>query len=284
MTALSADQLVDVFLANADPEGRKVNYQVAASTVIYKGGVVALNAAGYLVMWTPEDGDTVTADTNRIVGIAMDAVASQTAAGDARCEVLVEGTIEYALSGAVIADTGAPVFISDNSTLTKVGTNQFFGYIENFVSSGIVTVNFDFRRGNSHPLLTRVTGSIETDAANIHQIFHKTENHNGLWILMAYALVTEVSAGDTEDQGIITLQDTAGTTCGITFTPTNGAADTVGDIILGVGCPTETAAATGAAQVIVPADLGLDAKVTQLTSGTSEAGAMKIVVVAVPIA
>ena len=95
----------------------------------------------------------------------------------------------------------------------------------------------------------------------------------------AYAVVTEQFAGSTQDQGIVTLQDSAGSSINITFTAADAGADAVDDAILNGGSDnTLNEAASGEALAIIPAKKGLKAVVTQTTSGGTPAGKMQIVV------
>jgi hypothetical protein len=133
------------------------------------------------------------------------------------------------------------------------------------------------------PIFNRTSPPIDCDAANRVRLIHPTENQNGLLILWAGALVTEVFAGSSEDQGIVTLKDSADTTLGITFTAANATGDAVGDILAPAANTVAIGATSGSALVIVPAGLGVDALVTQLVAGTPT-GAMKVTILAVPIA
>ena len=59
-------------------------------------------------------------------------------------EVIEEGAVELAVTGAVITDLRAPVYASDDDTFTfsPVG-NTFIGFVTRFVSAGVVVVDFD---------------------------------------------------------------------------------------------------------------------------------------------
>jgi hypothetical protein len=221
---------------------------------------------------------------DRFLGVADHASDNTSgAAGAKKVKVRTGGAFEHAVSGLEAADVGAPVYASADDTLTKVALgNGFVGWVERFVSSGVGIIRLAGpNTGGVQPIFNRVSPAIDVDAANLVLLIHPTENQNGLLITDAFALITEVMAGSTQDQGIITLQDTAGTTLGITFTPTDAAADAVNDKVEGVG--TARQAATGVLMVPVPAGLGVQAKVTQPTTGTP-AGAMKVFVTAVPAA
>lgn len=116
--------------------------------------------------------------------------------------------------------------------------------------------------------------------ADPHVLIPAEMNPNGLLLIEAIALVTEVFAGSSEDQGIVTIEDTDGTDI-TTFTPTDAAADVVNDIVKGAG--DAATAATGDAARLVAAGKGVQGKVTQFTSGGSPAGKMKVYLVFMPL-
>ena len=277
MTALAANNVVNTQALNADVEGVKLDYKVAAEK-IYKNGFVALNAAGYLTMFTPPISALDTGTGDRFIGIAMNFVDNSAgSAGDKTCQVLVEGMFQYALASAVIADTGAPVFISDDNTLSKVGSNVCIGYIVAFVSAGQVIVRLQPQGSINYstPLICKVTAPLNlVTVGNLINIIHPSENHNGLLILFAAKFITTA----TDNASVVTLIDTAGTTTGITITGTAGA-DAIGDHG-GLGILTLISGALSEALVKIPANLGLDADVT---TATTTVGAANIIVLAVPI-
>jgi len=278
MAALTADNVIHTQALNADLEGVKLDYQVAAEK-IYKNGFVGLNDAGYLTMWTP----TATGATDvgdRFIGISMAYVDNSAgSAGDKTCQVLVEGMFQYALTGAVIADTGAPVFATDDNTLSKVASSGLcVGYIVAFVSAGQVIVKLQplGSINYSQPLITKVSPPLElATAGKIIRLIHPSENHNGLIILWCAKFLTVA----TDNASVITLYDSADTTLTVTITGTAGA-DAVGDHG-GTGILTLRDGTLSDALVIVPADLGVYAKVTTATTTVGEA---VIVLQAIPIA
>lgn len=116
------------------------------------------------------------------------------------------------------------------------------------------------------------------DAAD-HVLIPAYMNPHGLVIEAVYARVTEVFAGSSEDQGIVTVNDEDDNAIA-TLTASDGAADVVGDIIEGWFLEEQ---ATGAAHKTVAAGKFVDAKVTQATSGGSPAGKMTVYVRARPL-
>lgn len=256
MAALTADRVVQTKLAFQDAEGVKRDFAVAATTVIYKGGFVGLNAAGHLVMYASPTVGTTIVGGHRFVGIALDHIASQTAAGDATCEALVDGYFEHDLTSAVIADTGKPVFASDDNTLTLAQAgNAYVGFIHNFRAAGKVIVKLDAYYIQSYEV-SGSSGIVASAAANLVTMIPKTRNPNGLVITQAFGLCTTTFGG----AGVYTLQDTAGTTLGITFTV--AATTAANDAIAAAADTVISRAATDANIVAVPAGLGVNIKVT----------------------
>src|SRR5690606_3434556 len=97
-----------------------------------------------------------------------------------------------------------------------------------------------------------------------HILFPTWQNKNGLVFYDAFALVTEQFAGATEDQGIVTIEDTDGTDLG-TITAADAGADVVGDVIRATNVI--SGASNGAAAKTVAAGKGIRGVVTQTTSG-----------------
>jgi len=95
----------------------------------------------------------------------------------------------------------------------------------------------------------------------------------GSFVLDAFAIVTEVLAGGTEDQAVITIYEDADSPVSlgtITFADISG--DAVGDIRI------RTALASGDAAHPAAGNKKYYAKVTTPTSGTSAAGKAKVYV------
>lgn len=276
MSALTADRVVQTKMPFQDAEGIKRNFPVAATTVIYKGGFVGLNATGYLKMLAAQTIGTTVAGGDRFVGIALDHIASQTADGDATCEVLVSGCFEHAVTSLAVADIGKPVYASDDNTLTKVAIgNAYVGTVENWSSSGNGVISLgSLTEYSSHKAFWGITPAISCAAANIVTCIHKSQNHNGLVILRALGLCTT----DISTTPVYTVQDTAGTTLGITFSPTS--ATDAGESMAAAGNILNQALTADTAIVIVPAGLGVDVKVTTV-SGT---GAGKFFIEVLPCA
>jgi len=116
----------------------------------------------------------------------------------------------------------------------------------------------------------------------VHVLIPPAWNKTGLLILDTIGIVTEVFAGATQDQGIVTIKDTAGTPNTIgTVTAADASADALNDVLVGTGGASR--ATSGDAGKLVAAGLGVTGAVTQPTSGTSAAGKMKVRVLAAPV-
>ncbi len=118
--------------------------------------------------------------------------------------------------------------------------------------------------------VVRVAKIFEFDCATTgvtNVLIPAADNPRGLIITHGFAYITEVMLGDSEDQGIVTVSDESDNSL-MTFTPTNAAADAVGDYILGVQLAS-TATGTAVATLVAAGEY-VDAIVTQETdhSGT----------------
>lgn len=123
--AVTANQLIKM------QDGDKVSIPVAASTRIYQGTLVFINASGYA------DDDTATG-VNAFAGIAVaEADNSSGSNGDIEVEVLVEGDFELTGTGFAQTDVGMPIYADDNyaCVLSLGSTSVRIGTIVRYVSS-----------------------------------------------------------------------------------------------------------------------------------------------------
>ncbi len=129
--ALTVNRDVDHYV---DQELR--SFAVAASSHIYKGAFVGVNASGYVRPLTAGD---------RFAGIAYeesDNSAGANAAKSVRLYTL--GDFGYALSGATVADVGRPVFASGDDTLTYTADgNSYVGVTQNVPAAGSIVLRLD---------------------------------------------------------------------------------------------------------------------------------------------
>lgn len=296
MAAITADNPAFFQTKQMLADGYFVDLPVAASTAIYKNSLVGFNAAGYLVSYIPW-AQAVPATGTPFVGIAVEAVASQTSAGDATCRVQISGVFEYALASAAQLDIGKPVYAEDNATLIKSavpvavatgGGYEFVGHIVGIPSSGRVLVDmgtFSSRQPHAGGLFT-VTRRFDVGSVTVDDqvyLVHETQNHNGLYLHSCNAFVTEVissAGGDAVVRIGHTL--TTGTTLGCSLTTPTGMA--AGDQVLGIVGALMGAAdvaglawnATNAAMIVVPVDVGVFAHLDTIPI-TAPTGAIDIV-------
>lgn len=131
MTTLAANKPRDFEM------GDRNHLPVIASDIIYEGAAVGIVAAsGHARPLVGGD---------RFGGFAVaKADNSAGAAAAINVEVVEEGEISLAVSGAVITDVGQPVYATDDDTFVfnPVGAT-FVGFVKRFVSSGVVIVDFD---------------------------------------------------------------------------------------------------------------------------------------------
>ncbi len=279
--AVTADNTVIPATKHLDNEGMKVDYEVAASTVIFRNSFVGLNATGYLTSYVaPAIYTGVTATGTKFVGLAPDAIASQTSDGDARCRVLIDGYFQYTLSSTDRVDIGTPVFASDNSTLVMAGSSgNHVGYIVGFPGSNLALVKLvgPIAQWAGH-LLTVVSPDIEMKTlGNKMLLVHETQNPNGLLCANLVCLTTEAHVAASA-QGVLTIQHTADTTMGITATVVDN--DPVDDITVpaALGVLWNPASATGQAMIAAPAGKQINAEVTTASNeGANDAGKFKVI-------
>lgn len=108
-----------------------------ASDIIYEGSAVGIvKASGHARPLTAGDffaGFCESQEDN-----------SAGAAAALNVRVRKSGLVQLSVSGAVITDVGQPVYASDDDTFVFTPTsNSFIGFVERFVSSGVVIVAFD---------------------------------------------------------------------------------------------------------------------------------------------
>lgn len=134
MTTLSANS------PRAYEGGDRNEHPVIASDIIYEGAAVGLvSSTGYARPLAAGD---------RFAGFAeAKADNSAGAAGDIRVRAVQSGKIQLAVTGAVATDVGQPVYATDDDTFafSPVGS-VFVGFVDRYVSAGVVIVAFDALR------------------------------------------------------------------------------------------------------------------------------------------
>jgi hypothetical protein len=119
--------------------GTHNEFPVIAADIIFDGAYVGDNGLGYARPLVAGD---------RFRGYALRKADNSTgSAGDIRVMVQESGKFVGNVPGAVITDVGAPVYATDDDTLTlsPVG-GSYIGDIHRFISAGVVTISFDATR------------------------------------------------------------------------------------------------------------------------------------------
>jgi len=263
--------------------GEREVIPVAAATTIPSGVLVARNAAGYAVNAADLPG-------LELAGISSERVDNSAgSAGDKTVTVEKAAVARLFHSGIARADEGKEVFVADNQTVKEAISHVFAGRVFGYVSSSEVDVDlrpaYRTRMPSAQPLIS-VCAELDCEVADqTVQLVPARANHGGLALVHAAAIVTEVFAGGTQDQGIVKLYDSDDTDLNVSFTPADAGADALNDFVQeGGSADTLVNAASGDAGCVVAAGKGVYAKVTQAVSGTSAAGKMKIIAVFAPLA
>lgn len=212
------------------------------------------------------------------------------ATGDAiGCQV--EGIFDFASASATTITKGNPVYWNATTNLAVAGASTLSGvcfYIGLAIKAKIateLTVRVDLNAAipgtwpAPWPAIYEFDCETGVDAA-VHTFIPAAQNLRGLIVLGVYGIVTEVFAG-TEDQGIVTIKDTATSPATLaTLTAANATADALNDVL--AGTTNLLGAASGSAVTVVAAGLGITGQVTQATTG-SATGKMKVFVLVYPL-
>lgn len=197
--------------------------------------------------------------------------------------LLAKGVFKVATAKATTFAVGDPVYWDASASLAVAasaaldGANDFYlGLVVLACTAAQSVVLVDL---NANVPFRPMVKEIDTTAASEEfTLIPASMNPVGLVITEIKGLVTEVMGGGTEDQGIITVNDSDDNVLAI-LTPTDASADVLGDIIVGYEIG---AATTGDASIEVAAGLSVYAKTTQLSSGTSAAGKVRVSIDAKP--
>lgn len=251
--------------------------------ITYQGedGVVEITAAADLA-----SGQILLLDDGRagvVLGLnAPDSGELAALATEGLFRVKAASGVTFAIGEDVYWDFSADTAINESSAIAE---DFRLGPAIKAKVSGDLEVVVDF---NVNPMpwngvrQSRVVEFETTTPTALTTLIPAAWNKSGLIILAVYALVSEVFAGASQDQGIVTVKDTAGspnTIC--TLTPSDAGADAAGDVI--VGTAKIFGGATGDAVKTVAAGLGVTGQVTQQTSGSGAAGKMKVRVIFAPL-
>lgn len=120
-------------------EGLLVAYPVAGGTQIWKGALVCVNPAGYLVPASDSAG-------LRFIGVAFESVDNSGGTNGAkRCRVIKRGTFVYHRVGSFAqSDVGSPVYaISDNEVAKNSNNNLVVGTVLELINTNQVRIRID---------------------------------------------------------------------------------------------------------------------------------------------
>ena len=132
MAALTALRKVATRKVDPNQGGLEIHYTVAASTTIYEGAFVRIDAGGDLI---PCDGND--AASTPCYGLALETIDNSGGSdGDLSCRVLVGGFIVSVVGSATLANLGDVVYCSDDQTLTLIATNEFVGWLVGMSGAG----------------------------------------------------------------------------------------------------------------------------------------------------
>jgi len=238
--------------------------QVTASTTVYGGDPVVLDdgrAAVKCGLETAVSGDKMSVDTEGVFDVTS-ASATTFSRGD---EVWWDASAAKAVPASTTLDTSD--FYLGVADADKASGDLFVRTILN-------------KRVALRPIVYEFDCETTVDSAT-HVLVPANQNSNGFVVELVYGVVTEVFAGSTQDQGIVTVRDGDGNTIA-TLTPSDASADAVGDVIIGTS--KLLGGATGDAIKTVAAGKSITGTVTQETTGTSKAGKMKVYLKLTPLA
>lgn len=197
MTTLAANAYRN-FLLGEDEE-----YPVIASDIIYQNAAVGLVAA------SGHARPLVGGDT--FAGFAIAKVDNSAGAAAAKnVNVRRKGVVQLSVSGAVATDVGQPVYATDDDTFVfnPVG-GSFVGRVLQFVSSGVVMVEFDVGKLKDPyadwPVRETLTGTKTFDAQDCGKAFFCTSAADG-------DALTLPAIADGLDDILIVAIDAYGTT------------------------------------------------------------------------
>lgn len=133
MSALTAGRKVVTRKPNPYDHGIEVSYTVAASTTIFEGSFVRIDAGGDIVPCDGTDSQTLF-----FVGLALETVNNSGGAdGDLSCKVLVGGIIETTIGSETLADIGKYVYTTDDQTLAvNSADNELVGTVIGMSNEG----------------------------------------------------------------------------------------------------------------------------------------------------
>lgn len=239
--------------------------RVTASGTTYSGQILRLDDGRAGVksgLETAASGDTISVDVCGIFDVVSES-ATTFSKGD---EVFWNDSTNYAIPAAASVDGSNLIYLGTADTAKASGETVVRVDLNSRVALRPTVYEFDCE------------DAVDTTA---HTLVSASQNSNGFVVELAYGLVTEVFAGASQDQGIVTVKDSDGTTI-CTLTPSDGGADAIGDVVIGTS--KLVGGATGDAVKTVAAGKGITGTVTQTTTGSGKAGKMKVYLKLTPLA
>lgn len=195
MTAAAADRICTRY------GSQKIDsYPVAASTKIYQGTMVCINASGYAV----PAANTV---NFVFVGVARDQADNSSGANGAiNVKVDRKGVVSMISAGLAITDVGKDLFAADDQTVTLTEGYVKVGRLERYTSAteALVDLNAGITLGNKRRFVISgfVTGPVGASAVTVIEDF---EHPKAFKVLAGYA--TCLTAPSSSYTTTITLTD-----------------------------------------------------------------------------
>lgn len=200
-------------------------------------------------------------------------------AGDLKAHIAIPEKFQIATSGASQASIGMPVWLTDDNTAQFTPTHVYLGICVDYISSTSIWVKPESFKAIGCGDCFEASFALALTTANatitvVPAWFNS--GATGLIIEKFFAVVTTKLAGASEDQATVDLYDSADTDLSAQITFADGAADDIGDIRLGKHSGVESAGS--ALPKVAATARSVYAKVTQATSGSGAAGAVRLIV------
>ena len=204
---------------------------------------------------------------------------------------ITEGVFDVLTLTATTFAAGAPVYWDASAGVAiaspAAADDLYLGVAVKACTNAQDRVRVNFNRGNAGAGATGQRACFATRAQVMdwedtaeHILVAAAENVNGLVVKSFYGIVTEVMAGGTQDQLIVTLYDEDDNVLSVA-TPTDAGANALGALI--PGTLTLDTGILDSALAVIPAGKAAYAKVSQATSGTSAAGAVRVQAIVAPL-
>lgn len=197
MTALSAARIATERMGK-DPLATMLGVKMAASTTIYAGGLVCVNASGYAVPATTTAGF-------RVVGVAQETKTNSGSNGAATIEVR-RGPHKFVINSTDItqAHLFKQAYVVDDQTVSNTG-NVIAGRIVQVDSDGVwIEVGVSDDTGVEESQLLTVTLTAAAEASNAIVVSGVVKNADGTAVTAAKQVMVR-TLSVTADKGDITV-------------------------------------------------------------------------------